>query len=141
MQKVMKVYFFCYSLTSKAFKVFNKRTLDVEESINVIFDKSNPPSNKDFLDGDDDISIRQENIDELFIFISQASGPFVSSFEFGPRPLFLFFLFIKVFVYYVSQLIVRVIFLSLNLVWSKCHVVSFHIASVFRIFSGVSFFN
>ena len=63
MQKVMKVFFFGYSLTSKAFKVFNKRTLVVEESIHVIFDESNPPSRKDSLD-DDDVGILQEDIDE-----------------------------------------------------------------------------
>ena len=34
--------FFCYSLTSKAYKVFNKRTLVVEESIHGDFDDSLP---------------------------------------------------------------------------------------------------
>ena len=55
--------FLGYSLTSKAFRVFNKRTLVVEESIHVIFDESNPPSRKDSLD-DDDIGILQENNDD-----------------------------------------------------------------------------
>ena len=55
--------FLGYSLTSKAFRVFNKRILVVEESIHVIFDKSNPPSKKDSLD-DDDVGILQENIDK-----------------------------------------------------------------------------
>ena len=41
--------FLGYSLTSKAFRMFNKRTLVVEESIHVIYDKSNPPSRKDSL--------------------------------------------------------------------------------------------
>ena len=50
------------SLTSKAFRVFNKRTLVVEESIHVIFDESNPPSRKDSFD--DDVDILQEDIDE-----------------------------------------------------------------------------
>ena len=63
MQKVMKVFFFGYSLTSKAFKVFNKRTLVVEESIHIIFDESNPHSRKNSLD-DDDVGILQEDIDE-----------------------------------------------------------------------------
>ena len=55
--------FLGYSLTSKAFRVFNKRTLVVEESIPVIFDESNPPSRNDSLD-DDDVGILQENIDK-----------------------------------------------------------------------------
>ena len=52
-------------MTSKAFRVFNKRTLVVEESIHVIFDESNSPFRKDSLD-DDDVSILQENINEAF---------------------------------------------------------------------------
>ena len=55
--------FLGYSLTSKAFRVFKKKTLVVEKSIHVIFDESNPPSRKDSLD-DDDVGILQENIDE-----------------------------------------------------------------------------
>ena len=55
--------FLGYSLTSKAFRVFNKRTLVVEESIHVLFDECNLYSRKDSLDGDD-VSILQENIDE-----------------------------------------------------------------------------
>ena len=54
--------FLGYSLTSKAFRVFNKRTLVVEESIHVILDESNLLSRKDSLD--DDVGILQENIDE-----------------------------------------------------------------------------
>ena len=56
--------FLGYSLTSKAFRVFNKRTLVVEESIHVIFDESNPPSRKNSFDDDNDVGILQENIDE-----------------------------------------------------------------------------
>ena len=48
--------FLGYSLTSKAFRVFNKRSLIIEESIHVIFDESNPPFRKDSLD-DDDVGI------------------------------------------------------------------------------------
>ena len=55
--------FLDYSLTFKAFRVFNKRTLVVEESIHIIFDESNPPFRKDSLDDDDDVCILQENID------------------------------------------------------------------------------
>ena len=43
--------------------MFNKRTLVVEESIHVIFDKSNPPSRNDSLD-DDDVGILPENVDK-----------------------------------------------------------------------------
>ena len=52
-------------MTFKAFRVFNKRTLVVKESIHVIFDESNPLSRKDSLDDDDndDVGILQENID------------------------------------------------------------------------------
>ena len=38
--------FLGYSSTSKAFRVFNKRTLVVEESIHVIFDESNDLSSR-----------------------------------------------------------------------------------------------
>ena len=41
--------FLDYFLTSKAFRIFNKRTLVVEKSIHVVFDKSNLPSRKDSL--------------------------------------------------------------------------------------------
>jgi hypothetical protein len=34
--------FLSYSFTSKAYKVYNHRTLVVKESIHVVFDKSNP---------------------------------------------------------------------------------------------------
>ena len=56
--------FLGYSLTSKTFRVFNKRTLVVEESIHVIFNESNPPSRKDSLDDDDVGILQKKNIDE-----------------------------------------------------------------------------
>lgn len=43
--------FLGYSLTSKAYKVFNKRTLVVEELIHVVFDEV-------------DLSLRRENLDD-----------------------------------------------------------------------------
>ena len=58
--------FFGYSLTSKVFRVFNKRSLVVEESIHVIFNESNPHFRKNSFDDDDDdddVGILQENID------------------------------------------------------------------------------
>ena len=39
--------FLGYSMTSKAFRVFNKRTLVVEESVHVVFDEFNDPSFQD----------------------------------------------------------------------------------------------
>ena len=48
--------FLGYSLTSKAFRLFNKRALVVEKSIHIIFDESNLSSKNDSLD-DDDVGI------------------------------------------------------------------------------------
>ena len=52
--------FLGYSLTSKAYKVFNKRTLVVEESIHVSFDDNMP------LDRIDDVcaNLDKVNLDE-----------------------------------------------------------------------------
>ena len=36
----MKEYFWGYSATSRAYRIFNKRTLKVEESIHVVFDEN-----------------------------------------------------------------------------------------------------
>ena len=46
--------FLGYSTSSKAYRVFNKRTLTVEESIHIIFDEANPsPSRKEeYIDND-----------------------------------------------------------------------------------------
>ena len=44
--------FLGYSTTSKAYRVYNKRTLSVEESIHIIFDESNSLSSKDIVDED-----------------------------------------------------------------------------------------
>ncbi|KAF7126581.1 hypothetical protein RHSIM_Rhsim11G0015400 [Rhododendron simsii] len=45
--------FIGYSLTSEAYKIYNKRTNLVEESIHVSFDESNPCATKDVVDNDD----------------------------------------------------------------------------------------
>ena len=45
-----EVIFLGYSSHSKAYKVFNKRTLCVEESVHVLFDKSNSLSENDIQD-------------------------------------------------------------------------------------------
>ena len=56
--------FLGYSSTSKAFRVFNKRTLIVEESIHVVFDESNDlPSRKN--EGVDDADPLIEGMKEI----------------------------------------------------------------------------
>ena len=56
--------FLGYSSTSKAFRVFNKRTLVVEESIHVVFDESNDlPSRKN--EGVDDADPLIEGMKEI----------------------------------------------------------------------------
>jgi len=53
--------FLGYSLHSKAYRVFNKRTLTVEESIHVIFDETNPsPSKKEECINNDADTLRKE---------------------------------------------------------------------------------
>ena len=60
--------FLGYSTSSKTYRVFNKRTLVVEESMHVVFNESNPlDPRKDFCSIDDDVgelineSIQKEN--------------------------------------------------------------------------------
>ena len=60
--------FLGYSTSSKVYRVFNKRTLVVEESMHVVFDESNPfDPRKGFCSVDDDVgelmneSIQEEN--------------------------------------------------------------------------------
>ncbi|KAF7153420.1 hypothetical protein RHSIM_Rhsim01G0167100 [Rhododendron simsii] len=55
-----------YSTSSKAYRVYNKRTNLVEESIHVSFDESNPCSPKIINDDDDDI-IATKDINDLTI--------------------------------------------------------------------------
>ena len=42
--KVDEGIFFGYSSNSKAYRIYNKRTMTIEESIHVTFDESNPKS-------------------------------------------------------------------------------------------------
>jgi len=49
--------FLGYSSHSKAYKVFNKRTLCVEESVHVLFDESNSLSEKDVQDEDFELGL------------------------------------------------------------------------------------
>lgn len=46
--------FLGYSLTSKAYRIFNKRTLTIEESVHVSFDESNPSKEENVVISDDD---------------------------------------------------------------------------------------
>ncbi|PON67240.1 hypothetical protein PanWU01x14_104150 [Parasponia andersonii] len=46
-----------YSTTSKAYRVFNKRTLIVEEFMHVIFDESNTLQNRRNIDDDDAVGL------------------------------------------------------------------------------------
>jgi hypothetical protein len=49
--------FLGYSLTSKAYRIYNKRTLKIEESMHVTFDESNPSKEDIILCDDDDDDI------------------------------------------------------------------------------------
>ena len=53
--------FFGYSSHSKAYKVFNKRNLCVEESMHVLFDESNSPVENDAQDEDFELGIAKKD--------------------------------------------------------------------------------
>ena len=53
--------FLGYSSHSKAYKVFNKRTLCVEESVNVLFDESNSLSENDVQDEDFELGLTKKD--------------------------------------------------------------------------------
>ena len=54
--------FLGYSNSSKAYRVYNKRTLVVEESMHVTFDESNPSSTgKIVIDNDVDEDLQKES--------------------------------------------------------------------------------
>ncbi|WRX16232.1 Integrase [Theobroma cacao] len=56
--------FLGYALNSKAYRVFNKRTLNVEESIHVVFDESNALQKEIHVD-DDDVEILEKQMEEI----------------------------------------------------------------------------
>ena len=56
--------FLGYSTTSKTYRAFKKRTLLVEESMYVIFDKSNAFSKEKSIEDDDDVDL-EENLNNL----------------------------------------------------------------------------
>ncbi|XP_058005381.1 uncharacterized protein LOC131181352 [Hevea brasiliensis] len=63
--------FLGYSTSSKAYKVFNKKTLVIEESIPVVFDEANPFGSRKDISCDDDVV---GNLDELTLEDPQSSG-------------------------------------------------------------------
>ena len=88
--KVNEGNFLGYSTSSKAYRVFNKRTLVVEESMHVIFDESNSlDPRKDIFSVDNDIGElleinTQEEISEPLEF----EGPSKEDIEEMPQPSF-----------------------------------------------------
>jgi len=54
--------FFGYTSHSKAYKVFNKRTLCVEESVHVFFDETNPLVENDAQDDDFELDVARKNL-------------------------------------------------------------------------------
>ena len=67
----MLVFFLGYSITSKAYRLYNKRTLVVEESIHVTFDESNSSSTEKVV-VDDDVD---EKLEEDSSKDSQKNAP------------------------------------------------------------------
>ena len=62
---LMKVGFFRYSLSNKAFQIFNQRILKIKESIHVVFDE--------FSSSDD--KIKDENDQEEWTYVLIQSSP------------------------------------------------------------------
>ena len=56
--------FLGYSTTSKAYRVFNKMTLVVEESMDIIFVESNAFSKEKSIEEDDDVGL-EERLNDL----------------------------------------------------------------------------
>ena len=84
MQKVMKVFFFGYSTTSRAYKVFNKRTKTVMESIN---DKIDDASTKvEMIDDGERPSTKEPNVEVEALDIEvEGSTPVEESTPMNPR--------------------------------------------------------
>ena len=87
--KVDEGIFLGYSTSSKAYRVFNKRTLVVEESMHVIFDKSNSlDPRKDTCSIDNDVgeplktNIQEENVSKPLEF----EGPRKEDIEESTQP-------------------------------------------------------
>ncbi|WRX08786.1 Reverse transcriptase [Theobroma cacao] len=56
--------FLGYALNSKAYRVFNKRTLTVKESVHVVFDESNALQKEVHID-DDDVEVLEKQMEEM----------------------------------------------------------------------------
>ncbi|KAJ9185172.1 hypothetical protein P3X46_004832, partial [Hevea brasiliensis] len=69
--KIDEGIFLGYSTSSKAYRVFNKRTLVVEESMHVVFDKAKLLGPRKDISCDDDVV---GNLDELTLEDPQSSG-------------------------------------------------------------------
>ena len=84
MQKVMKVFFFGYSTTSRAYKVFNKRTKTVMESIN---DKIDDALTKvEMIDDGERPSTKEPNVEVEALDIEvEGSTPVEESTPMNPR--------------------------------------------------------
>ena len=58
-----EVIFMGYALNSKAYRVFNKTSLIVEESIHVVFDETNVAPTKSVI-ANDDVGIEDQAVEE-----------------------------------------------------------------------------
>ena len=58
-----KAFFMGYALSSKAYRVFNKTSLIVEESIHIIFYETNVAPRKDII-VDDETDIEDQNVEK-----------------------------------------------------------------------------
>ena len=80
--------FLGYSSHSKAYKVFNKRTLYIEESVHVLFDETNSLVEIDAYDDDFELGLAKKNLlltHEEGKFPKDGSGPGACSLEDGAR--------------------------------------------------------
>ena len=60
----MLEFFLSYSTISKAYRVFNKRTLVIEESMHIVFDESNAFSKEKSIEEYDDVGL-EESLNDL----------------------------------------------------------------------------
>ena len=67
MPRVISHFFIGYALNSKAYKVFNKTSLIVEESIHIVFDETNVASRKVVVDDVDieELKIQEPSLEDL----------------------------------------------------------------------------
>jgi len=78
--------FLGYSSHSKAYKVFNKRTLCVEESVHVLFDETNSRVEINAQDDDFELGLAKKNLlltHEEGKYLEEGSGPGAVSMDGG----------------------------------------------------------